>query len=293
MTGVPIDLGAKLPHTGAADPQAIPRRAQTLEAAGFDSLWVSDHIVMPVSIESHYPFAADGRATWPGDLPYVEALVAMTAAAAVTSRVRLGSAVLVLPQRNPVLLAKQLASLDALSGGRVTLGVGAGWLEEEFVALGASFDDRGARTAEWISILRDCWTGRTAAHDGAYHVPGGLAVLPTPVHPIPVLVGGHTTAALRRAGQHGDGWLAQQSTTAVDVDELVGQAEVVRSTASASGRDPSRVRITLRLVDSAGRAERVAELLARLADAAVDEVIVDVHAEDDPRRVHDLLREAA
>ena len=291
-----LQIGVKLPHTGAADPASLPARARALEEAGFDSLWVSDHVVMPRTIDSYYPFAADGRAPWTGDIPYVEALVAMTAAAAVTDRVRIGSAVLVLPQRNPVLLAKQVSSLDAMSGGRIELGVGAGWLREEFDALDASFDDRGARTEDWIAVLRECWSGEPGPRAGLYPLADDLVQLPVPAHPVPVLVGGHTKAAFRRAGTLGDGWLAQQAVSELDVAHLGTEIEAVRGHARRVDRDPDALRFTLRLVESLGRESDVAARLTDLASVGVHEVIVDVDLGADPgqpRQVHDTLRAAA
>jgi alkanesulfonate monooxygenase SsuD/methylene tetrahydromethanopterin reductase-like flavin-dependent oxidoreductase (luciferase family) len=133
--------------------------AAQLEAAGFDSLWVSDHIVLPSAIESRYPFAADGRATWPTDTPYFDAMVALALIAQATEHAAIGTAVLVLPLRQPVVFAKQAASIDVASGGRLRLGVGAGWLEEEFDALNVPFAGRGRRLEEWIALTRACWTG--------------------------------------------------------------------------------------------------------------------------------------
>ncbi|MBC6457878.1 TIGR03619 family F420-dependent LLM class oxidoreductase [Actinomadura sp. HBU206391] len=289
-------IGVKLPHTGnaAAGPSLAPH-ARELELAGFDSLWVSDHVVLPTVIESHYPFAADGKATWPTDTPYLEALVALAAAAAVTERVRLGTAALVLPQRNPVLLAKQVASIDALSGGRVALGIGAGWLREEFNALDTPFDTRGARMVEWITLLRECWTGRPAARSGThYNLPGDTLVLPTPAHAVPLYVGGHSPTALRRAAQLGDGWLAQQAVPDLDPARLADEIATIRSAASAAGRDPSDLQVVLRLVASAGRAGEVARRIGELGRAGVDEIIVDVDPLDGTAAAdHDLLRDAA
>jgi probable F420-dependent oxidoreductase len=258
-------IGAKLPNSGPLSAD-IPSAAAALERAGFDSLWVADHIVMPETITSRYPFAADGRATWPTDTPYVDALIALALAAAVTTRVRLGTAALVLPQRNPVQLAKQAASIDVVSGGRLELGLGAGWLEEEFAALNVPFEKRGARMDEWIAILRECWTGRPSARHGEfYDLPAGMLCLPAPSD-IPLLIGGHSPAALRRARRN-DGWLAQQ-----DADKL----------------DPAALRhdgrIVLRIVGSLGREALVAE---RLAELPVDEVIVDVPI-DDAERVREV-----
>jgi probable F420-dependent oxidoreductase len=292
----PIQLGVKLPHTGAAvAADSVPARARELELAGFDSLWVSDHVVLPSVMASPYPFAADGRATWPSDTPYLETVVVLAAAAAATTRVRLGTAVLVVPQRNPVLLAKQIASVAHIAGGRVELGVGAGWLREEFVALDAPFDGRGSRMLEWIAVMRACWTGRPPEFCGEhYHLPPDLLVLPTPPAAVPVYVGGHSPRALRRAGTIGDGWLGQQSALDLDHDLLAAEVVVVRAAAAAAGRDPATSRIVLRIVDSAGRADRVASCLADLAKAGVDEVIVEVDPRDgDPVADHSVLRDAA
>jgi probable F420-dependent oxidoreductase len=289
-------IGVKLPHTGSAVPaSSLARRARELELAGFDSLWVSDHVVLPNVIESHYPFATDGKATWPTTTPYLEALVSLAAAAAVTERVRLGTAALVLPQRNPVLLAKQVASVDVLSGGRVALGIGAGWLREEFDALGMPFESRGARMEEWIELLRECWTGRPAAHSTThYRLAEDTLVLPTPAHAVPLYVGGHSPTALRRAARLGDGWLAQQAVTALDPQRLAGEIASIRTTASAAGREPETLQVVLRLVESSGRSEEVARRIAELDRIGVDEIIVDVDPVDgDARADHELLRDAA
>ena len=270
-------VGAKLPHTGDIDPTEIAGYAVALERAGFDSLWVSDHIVLPERIESTYPFEADGVARWASDQPWLEAVVVMATAAAVTRRVRIGSAVLVAPQRNPVLLAKQIGSLQSVSAGRIELGVGAGWVREEFDALDADFDTRGARLTEWIELLRSCWTGRPAPHDGAhYRLPAGTLMLPPVPRPVPVLLGGHSPAALRRAGRVGDGWIGQQAVPDLDPDALADDVRTIRRSAASVGRDPARIRIVLRLVDSVGRHQRIAELLPALATAGVDELIVDL-----------------
>lgn len=273
-----MDIGAKLPNTGAAAVSgSVPQRARDLEAAGFDSLWVSDHVVLPTEIASWYPFAADGRATWPSDSPWLETIVVLAAAAASTERARLGTAVLVIPQRNPILLAKQLASVAQIAGGRLQVGVGAGWLREEFEALAAPFAGRGTRMVEWIELMRSCWTGRPAAFDGDhYHLPSGIVALPTPPARIPIFIGGHSERALERAGRLADGWLGQQTATGFDLATLTREAATVREAATAAGRNASEVRIVLRIVESAGRAAVVAAVLAGLAQAGVHEIIIDV-----------------
>jgi probable F420-dependent oxidoreductase len=276
-------VGAVVPNSGPLPlERGIAQMATTLEEAGFESLWVSDHVVMPTTIESRYPFAADGRPTWPSTTPYLDALVALAVMATVTRHVGLGTAALVLPLRNPVVVAKQAASLDVVSGGRLTLGVGAGWLREEFEALNVPFEDRGGRLVEWVQIARDCWTGRPPARSSKRFVlPGGILSLPTPAHEIPILMGGHSATALRRAGRLADGWLAQQALPSLDPDELTAGAAAMRAAAAEAGRDPAACRVVLRLVESAGRPDDVAAALPALAAAGVDEIVVNIDWDGD------------
>jgi probable F420-dependent oxidoreductase len=263
-----IRIGAKVPNSGPLPTEiGIPEMARALEHAGFESLWVSDHVVLPEAIQSRYPFAADGRATWSTSTPYFDAVVSLALIAAATERATFGPAVLVLPLRNPVVFAKQSASLDAASSGRLKLGLGAGWLEEEFAALGVDFETRGARLVQGIATLRDAWSGR---------LPNDILSVPTPVHDVPILVGGHSKPALRRAGSIGDGWLGQQSLDAIDFAEIGRARAAIGEAAADAGRDAERLEIVLRIVDSAGRSDEVAANLAALAAAGVDEIIVDV-----------------
>jgi probable F420-dependent oxidoreductase len=279
-----LRIGAKLPHTGPL-PQTlgIPAMARALEQAGFDSLWVADHVVLPASIGSSYPFAADGRATWATDTPYIEALVALAMAGSVTERVHLGTAVIVLPQRNPVLFAKQVASIAAQIGERrITLGVGAGWLAEEFAALNAPFAGRGARTEEWIGLLRDCWTGRPAAHATEhYTLPEGILMLPPAPHPIAVLMGGHAPAALARGGRVADGWLGQQNHGELDPSEIEAAIARMREVAAEHGRDGAALQVVLRIIGAAGRFDELAADLPALVAAGVGEIIVDASWDGD------------
>ncbi len=275
-------IGAKVPNSGPLPERlGIGRMAAELEAAGFESLWVSDHIVLPAVIESRYPFAADGRATWATDTPYFDALIALALIAQATERAAIGTAVLVLPLRQPIVFAKQAASIDVASGGRLRLGVGAGWLEEEFDALNVPFERRGGRLEEWISLVRACWTGAPGASQSElYDLPAGVLCLPTPAHDVPLLIGGHSRTALRRAGRVGDGWLAQQALPALAPDELAEPVEVMRAAAAEAGRDPASLQVVLRIVEAAGRSDELAPRLPELAAAGVDEIIVDVSLEN-------------
>ena len=278
-------VGAKLPNSGALPAErGIARMASVLESSGFASVWVSDHVVMPATVRSRYPYADDGVATWATDDPWYDSIVALAMAAAVTDAVELGTAVLVLPQRNPVVLAKQVASLDRLAGGRVVLGVGAGWLAEEFAALATPFDSRGDRTDEWIDLLRACWTGRPDRFDGAhYQLPADVVCEPTPARPVPILVGGTTRAALRRARQRGDGWLGIQSADAIDVAAIEGAVTQLDSVE----------RKVLRIVGSAKLGANVAAALPSLTAAGITDVVVDVDWDADVAAQAALLLDAA
>jgi len=188
-----VRFGVHLPQYGsAAGPEAIRRAAVQAEQLGFDDVWVSDHIVSP---GQDYPS------------PYLfDPLLTLTWAGAVTARIGLGTSVLVLPQRHPLELANALASLDALSAGRVTIVGGVGWSEAEFAALDQTFGNRGRRTDEIIDILRACWRDDPVEFEGACYRFAPLRVLPTPAHPIPIWIGGSSEAAFVRAVGKGDGF---------------------------------------------------------------------------------------
>jgi probable F420-dependent oxidoreductase len=184
-------------HRGSSvDPDRLRARARRAEEAGFEGLWVGDHIALPSS-------APD-----PATEPRLEAVVALTYLAAATSSIGLGAGVLVMPQRQPVLLAKQLASLDVLSGGRLSVGVGIGYVEAELAAFGASLADRGAMTDEFLDAMAALWTGGPASFDGRWVRFSDVTQAPAPTRRPgpPIVVGGHAPASYRRAARIGDGW---------------------------------------------------------------------------------------
>lgn len=286
-----VRIGAKLPHSGELAIRMGPARmAADLDDAGFDSIWVSDHIVFPEHTTSRYPFSPDGRVTWSFADPYLEPLVVLGAVAASTSRAEIGTSVLIAPMRNPVLMAKQAATVDALSGGRLVLGVGVGWLREEFEALDANFSARGEVLDEWMEIARACWTGSAGPFEGRhYRLPMAVHCRPAPAHGIPMVVGGMSRPALRRAARAA-GWLGQYTVDTLAERDVASAVEVMRNEgAAADGR------VILRVTGLAGKAEALASRLGALADAGATEVIVDVDwkSEDGPRRAADVLRNAA
>jgi probable F420-dependent oxidoreductase len=278
-------IGSRIPSTGElAVAPGLGRCAAAAEAAGAASVWVADHVVMTREIGSRYPYAADGRLGAPPETPWFEALTACAWAAASTSSAMVGTAVLVLPQRHPIEVAKMAATIDALSGGRMLLGVGAGWYREEFEALGWDFATRGPRLDESIEVMRACWTGAPEPFEGQFFtIPEGLLCYPRPASEagVPVLVGGMTKRALTRTAAIGDGWLAHATMADLDVDALATMLEWLNGN-RAPGRDP--LRAVLRLV-GAIRPEDVdatVPILRELTGAGFDEIIVDPPWDDVP-----------
>jgi probable F420-dependent oxidoreductase len=225
-----------------ADPAVAVACAQAAEAAGFESLWTVEHVVVPVGYESTYPYDPSGR--MPGgetfDLP--DPLIWLAFVAAATSAIRLGTGILILPQRNPAVTAKEVATLDKLSGGRTMLGVGAGWLEEEFDALGVPFAARGRRLDSYIGAMRALWSQGQATVDDEFVSFRDCVSLPKPVEgSVPIHIGGHTEAAARRGGRLGDGFFPGKGSA----EEITHLLDVMRRAADEAGRDADAVEITV------------------------------------------------
>jgi probable F420-dependent oxidoreductase len=204
-----MDIGLFAPlGNGNASAELLRALGREAEDRGFESIWVAEHVVLFDDYESRYPYAADGRFPGGGDTGLLEPLTALTYLAAVTDGIRLGTGICLVPQRNPVYTAKQVVDLDCLSGGRVDFGVGVGWLREEFEALAMPFAQRGARTDEYLEVMRTLWTDEVSSFEGEHYTLPACRMYPKPVqrpHP-PIHVGGESAAAMRRAARHGDGW---------------------------------------------------------------------------------------
>jgi probable F420-dependent oxidoreductase len=215
--------------------------ARTAEASGFDSLWTFEHVVYPDEYTSPYPGSPDGRLPMPPSTPIPDPLIWLSYIASATTTLRLATGIIVLPQRNPLVLAKELATLDRLSGGRLLFGIGVGWLKEEFEALGVPWEQRGARADEYVAALRALWAGDGASFHGRFVSFDQVSSNPKPTQAsIPVVVGSFGRAGARRAGRLGDGFLPAAGSTA----ELAELIDVMRDSAVQHGRDPSRVEIT-------------------------------------------------
>ncbi len=251
-----MKFGLRYCNTGRyVDPAKAVELVQAAEAAGFESAWTVEHTVVPAGYASAYPYSADGRMAGGAEaLSLPDPLIWLAYVAAATRRIKLATGILILPQHNPVVIAKQVATLDHLSSGRMLLGIGVGWLKEEFDVLGASFDERGERTDEYVRVLRALWQqerpsfhGETVNFDGAY-------CRPQPVNgTVPVIIGGHSTAAARRAGRLGDGFFPARGTP----EALINLA---RRTATDCERDPHALEITLSVPASLDEIPRLAAL---------------------------------
>ena len=242
----------------------VARRAETL---GFESVWVPEHLVFPVRMKSRYPYSKDGDPPIATNVPFLDPLVTLTHVAAHTSRIRIGTNVYLLPLRHPLSTARMVTSLDVLSAGRVSLGIGIGWCEEEFEAAGVDFRTRGARTREYVRALRALWTEDTPGFHGRFVAFAPVHFLPKPVqkpHP-PILFGGETEAALRRAADLGDGWYGVGHTP----QTAAARVTRLRELRAAAGREAQPFEITV----SPGGALDAASVRA-FAEAGVDRIVV-------------------
>jgi len=231
-------------------PAGVVRLARAIEDIGYDQIDMFDHVIMG------YPTDTRAAPMYPPQMPIMEALMMLSYIAAVTSRVGLGTEVLVLPQRQPTLVAKQISTLDTLSAGRVRLGVGVGWQASEYEALGENFNDRGRRMDEAILFLRHWFRDSKVDFDGEYYSAVAMAMEPKSpqgTH-LPIWIGGGSPAALRRTGELGDGWLG---TAGLDAQRTTRALETIRQAAEAAGRDPSSIGLQMMLDvpprDEAGR----------------------------------------
>jgi probable F420-dependent oxidoreductase len=189
-------------------PSSIATIARKAEEFGFESLWIPEHIILPVQYKSPYPYSSSGRMPAPPETPLHDPMLALAYAAAITSKIRLATGIFVLPIRNAFATAKAVASLDVLSGGRFIFGIGIGWLEEEFQAVGMNFKDRALRTREYLELMKELWSKDEPAYSGKTISIAGYRFNPKPVqkpHP-PLVFGGHTDPSLKRAARLGDGW---------------------------------------------------------------------------------------
>jgi probable F420-dependent oxidoreductase len=293
-----VRYGFYLPtRGGCATPDALEAIVQRGEALGFHSVMIADHVVFPAEIASKYPYTVSGA--FPGGGDALEQLALMAFVAGRTRTLRLVTSVMILPYRNPVLTAKMLATIDVLSRGRVTVGVGVGWLREEFEALDApDFARRGAASDEYIRIFKTLWTQDPASFDGEFYRFDAVRCLPQPVqkpHP-PIWIGGHSAPALRRVARHGDGWHPVGANPAVPLRpaELRASLDQLFRLTEAQGRNPSALTISFKapVYDTSvttltgserrpfsGTPQQIADDIGAYEKAGVSELVFDFRSE--------------
>jgi probable F420-dependent oxidoreductase len=224
-------------------PELLGEFAVKAEEAGIESLWTVEHVVVPVGYQSRYPYSPTGRMPGEENWPIPDPILPLAFAAALTKRIRLGTGVVILPQRHPFYVAKEIATLDVLSSGRAIFGIGVGWLEEEFRSLGISFADRAARTHESVRAIRSLWKDEPEAFAGKFFRWGPVQSNPKPVQRpgVPIVVGGHTEIAAKRAARYGDGFFPAGN----DPKRLAQLLGVLEEECRRIGRDPAEVEISV------------------------------------------------
>jgi probable F420-dependent oxidoreductase len=293
-----------------ADREALTTLARRAEALGYDSVFVTDRLLIPAAGTTAYPYSPTGAFPLGPDEPWLEPLTAVTYLAAVTARIRIGTSVLVIPYRNPVVTAKALATADHLSGGRIILGAGIGWWREEFAALGVPFGDRAARTVEALRLMKEIWTRPRVRVEGRFgHVAeaGGTGPRPVQRPHIPIWIGGHGLAALRRVVEVADGWhpLGLRPPVGLHPSELAAAVRRLHDMAAAAGRDPQALTIAFKAplrfdpaaprerTPLAGSPEQIAEDLSAYVAAGVDHFVLDFSVPTVPEMLEVLDRVAA
>lgn len=255
--------------------------AVAAERSGFATLWCGEHVVMVDRPQSRYPYSDDGRIAVPADADWLDPMIALSFAAAATSTIQIATGVLLLPEHNPVITAKQAASLDQLSGGRLLLGIGIGWSREEFDALGVPFARRGARTAEYVEAMRTLWKDEVAIFSGEFVAFDAVRLHPKPPErSIPIIVGGNGDAALQRIASWADGWYGFNLDGAAAVAERM---DTLRRLCAQAGRNLEDLHCAVALqTPSVGD-------VARLADLGVHELVIVESPPDDADAASDWV----
>ena len=231
---VPVNVGVRAPDQ-------VIGLAQLAETTGYESVWTFEHVIVPVDYQSKYPYDKSGKMGATPETNFVDPLIALTAIAANTKTIRLGTGVNIVAQTNPLLLAKQVASLDFMSGGRFMLGAGIGWLQEEFIAMGTPYEKRGARFDDYMVALRKAWSGDVVEHKSEYVNWTGFKTYPTPVQdPLPIIMGGNAGKILERTAKYGEGWFIP----AADPKDIVPRLEELKKVCKEVGRDYDSIELT-------------------------------------------------
>src|SRR3984893_17417091 len=248
-------------------PSSIASVARKAEELDFESLWIPEHIILPVNYKSPYPYSSSGRMPAPPETPLHDPMLALAYTAAITSKIRLATGIFVLPIRHPITTANAVASLDVLSGGRFIFGVGIGWLQEEFAAVGMNFKDRAMRTREYLALMKELWTSDVPNYHGKSVSVEGFKFMPKPAqkpHP-PIVFGGNTEPSLKRAAKLGDGWYG----IAEGNDEIAATIKRLREHERAAERTTP-----LEITVSRLREQLKPEQIGQFAEMGVSRIIV-------------------
>lgn len=235
-----MEIGLHLPSAQpGASPEGILKVARAAEQHGFDTAWMFDHLFTPADIESKYPYSREGDYPMSANDPFFDPLGLFGVLAGKVEGIKLGTAVLIPAYRNPIVLGKILATIENFAPGRILLGVGAGWMKEEFDATGVGYDKRGARLVEYIEALRAIWSGEPNSFDGKFYSWTEAGFLPAPTQPIPIIVGGHGDKALQRAAKHADGWAVVIGRgQGKGIEGAAARIDLLRTYLDREGRDP-------------------------------------------------------
>jgi probable F420-dependent oxidoreductase len=302
-----MELGVFLPISGSATgPETLTQAAQSAEAQGFAAVWSADRVVTPWEIETTYPYSESQQFIVPPEKPFLDSLSCLAFLAGVTKTIRLGVSVLVLPYRHPLYWTRVAASIERLSQGRLIMGIGVGWMEEEFVALGVPFHERGQMTDEQLEALTMLWRDEHISYAGKHYQFTDVAFYPKPIQQprIPIWVGGEGQAAQRRAARYGDAWFPYFVRTTPA--ELGAGIERVRGLAVTFGRDPDAIQLTCcRPIEVTsepvaqdaevlrGSPEQLVEALAEYRDAGMTHLALQFMVPRWPDRVEQIARFAA
>lgn len=273
--------GVSVPNFGTAwRSVGLDTMARLVEEAGFDDVWLSDHVLLVEGATSPYPYAADRSFFLDPAVEWLDWLASASFLAAATERVRIGVGVCILPLREPLPLAKQIATVDQLSGGRVMLGVGSGWLAEEFAALNVDFASRGARMDASLRLLRTAWTGSPQPGSyGEWELPPGVRCEPTPAQArLPIYVGGDSRPAVRRIAEHGDGWYGAPTGGELPLERIHSVRERIERACETAGRDPAEIELAIRIGVPASRlgTPELAAQIREYAQAGVARITFDL-----------------
>jgi len=270
-----MKFGLMFANTGVfVFPESLSRLAQLAEQVGIESMWTVEHVAIPVGYQSQYPYNKSGRLPGDENVPIPDPVLPLAFVAAVTRTIRLATGILILPQRHPAYVAKEFATLDVLSNGRAILGVGVGWLAEEFAAVNVPFAERAARTEESMRAIRSLWAARPTAFDGRFYKWPAIESNPKPIQPrgVPIVVGGHTEAAARRAARLGNGFFPARG----DRDSLTRLFGALREECAKIGRKAEEIELTSGVpgktdVDAARRYEDMGVRRLTIGPSGLDE----------------------